>query len=223
MIAHRGVFDNKTIPENSLKAFQKALDLAINIEFDVQLTKDSVLVVFHDESLERMCHDERLVQECTYEELEKLTLLDTKEKIPTLKEVLDLVDDQVLLDIEIKNTKRLEDTCDFLVEALKPYHNYVIKSFSPKVVRYLKKKYPTIEVGYLIDQYYDNFWLQHFLPSRGMIAYSKADFLAIHKKLLNTRKFQALKKKYPLFLWTIKKEDHYDSDEYILICNDLME
>ena len=90
MIAHRGVFDNKSIPENSMLAFQKALDLNYNIELDVQLTKDSVLVVFHDESLERMCHDNRLVQECTYQELRKLKLLDTKERIPTLKEVLDL-------------------------------------------------------------------------------------------------------------------------------------
>ena len=223
IIAHRGVFDNKSVPENSLLAFQKALDMDYNIELDVQLTKDSILVVFHDESLERMCHDSRLVQDCTYEELKKLRLLDTKEKIPTLKEVLDLVNDKVVLDIEIKNTKRIQDTCDFLMEALKPYQKYVLKSFVPKIVRYLKKNYPSVQVGYLIDWNYQNKWLRFFLPSRAMIAYSKADFLAIHKKLLSTSKFQSLKKKYPLFLWTIKKNDHYDSDEYILICNDLME
>ena len=134
VIAHRGVFDNKTIPENSLSAFRKAIETNYNIELDVQLTKDSILVVFHDETLSRMCHDDRVVQECTYQELQKLTLLDTKEKIPTLKEVLNLVQDKVLIDIEVKNTGRIEDTCDFLLEEVKPYHNYVIKSFSPKIL-----------------------------------------------------------------------------------------
>ena len=56
-----------------------------------------------------------------------------------------------------------------------------------------------------------------------MIHYSKANFLAIDKKLLNTSKFIKLKKKYPLFIWTVKKNDHYSNEEYVLICNDLCE
>ena len=222
MIAHRGVFDNKTIPENSMMAFEKALSMKYSIELDVQLTTDNKLVVFHDASLERMTGYNKNLQDCTYSEIQKLHLLKTKATIPTFLEVLDLIQDKVLLDIEIKNTKRIEDTCKILMSQLEGYSNYIIKSFNPRIVRYMKKNYPSIEVGYLIDYRYPNKWFHFFLPSRFMIFYSKADFLAIHKKLLFTKKFQQLKKKYPILLWTIKKDDSYDSDEYILICNDLM-
>ena len=53
--AHRGLHDNKTdAPENSMKAFRKAVDAGYGIELDVQLTKDRIPVVFHDESLNRL-------------------------------------------------------------------------------------------------------------------------------------------------------------------------
>ena len=222
MIAHRGVFDNKKVPENSLLSFQKALEKKYSIELDVQLTSDNKLIVFHDFSLERMTGICKNIEDCSYEEIRKLHLLSTKEKIPTFQEVLDLTKDKVLLDIEIKNTNRIEETCTILMKELEGYHNYLIKSFNPMIVRYLKKHYPSVEVGYLIDSHYPNKWHQFLLPSVFMIKYSKANFLAIHKRLLYTKKFQKLKQKYPLLLWTIKKEDSYDSDEYILICNDLM-
>ena len=54
LIAHRGIFDNQVIPENSLAAFRKARDYHFPIELDVSLTKDGVLVVFHDKNLQRM-------------------------------------------------------------------------------------------------------------------------------------------------------------------------
>ena len=53
-IAHRGMFDNIKIPENSLSSFKKALKYNYSIELDIQLTKDNILVVFHDSNLKRM-------------------------------------------------------------------------------------------------------------------------------------------------------------------------
>ena len=56
--AHRGLHDNETdAPENSMAAFRKAVDTGYGIELDVQLTKDRIPVVFHDESLKRVCGD----------------------------------------------------------------------------------------------------------------------------------------------------------------------
>ena len=69
IIAHRGIFDNIKIPENSIKAFQKAIDKNIPIELDVQLTKDNVLVVFHDYTLDRMTSQKGILQKKTYEEI----------------------------------------------------------------------------------------------------------------------------------------------------------
>ncbi|MDE7454853.1 MAG: glycerophosphodiester phosphodiesterase, partial [Clostridia bacterium] len=54
-VAHRGLFDNNNgVPENSLPAFSKAVEQGYAIETDVQMSKDGVLVVFHDDSLKRM-------------------------------------------------------------------------------------------------------------------------------------------------------------------------
>ena len=68
---------------------------------------------------------------------------------------------------------------------------------------------------------YDRKLLQLLLPSLFMIHYSKADFLAIDKKLLSTRKFQKLENKYPIFVWTIKNKNEIPNEETILICNNL--
>ena len=54
VIAHRGIHDNKEIPENSLKAFKLSIENNLTIELDIQLTKDNHLIVFHDANLKRM-------------------------------------------------------------------------------------------------------------------------------------------------------------------------
>ena len=216
-IAHRGVFNNKNIPENSLKAFEKAMSMDFSIELDIQLTKDDVIVVFHDDNLKRLTGLNKKVIDCTYLEIKNLTLLETKEKIPTLREVLDLIQNKVLLDIEIKGKKRIKKLCKLLVKELNGYENFILKSFNPKIVHYLKKHYPNLEVGYIID-------IKHtaLLANKIMFLYTKPDFLAIHKKLVETKRFQKLKQKYPLLVWTIKKEDKISNEEYVLICNDLI-
>ena len=93
-VAHRGLW-NKDISENSLKAFQRAIDNNFAIEFDVHLTKDNELVVIHDEDLKRLTGKEGIVEHLTVKELqENYSLLDGQ-KIPSLIEVLDSVNEQV--------------------------------------------------------------------------------------------------------------------------------
>ena len=213
-IAHRGMFDNTKTPENSIAAFKKALKYNYSIELDVQLTKDNILVVFHDDNLKRMTGKDLLIEETNYKELKELKLLNTNEHIPTLDEVLNLVNNQVLLDIEVKNTKRIKEITNILKDKLCNYNNFVLKSFNPKIVRNLKKNI-NAEVGYLIDSKHK------FLSSIPVIKYSKADFLSISKKLLNTKKFQKLKNKYQLLIWTIKDKDEIKDENIIYICNKL--
>ncbi|MBQ1190284.1 MAG: glycerophosphodiester phosphodiesterase, partial [Lachnospiraceae bacterium] len=101
--AHRGLHDNHSdAPENSMKAFQKAVDAGYGIEMDIQLTKDKIPVVFHDETLNRMCGVEGKVWEFTYEELQKLTLAESEERIPKFEDVLALVGGKVPLIVEYK-------------------------------------------------------------------------------------------------------------------------
>ena len=214
-IAHRGMFDNIKIPENSLKAFKKAIKYDYPIELDISVTKDNILIIFHDNNLKRMTGLDKLVEEVNYSEIKKLKLLNTNEYIPTLDEVLDLVNNKVLLDIEVKTTKKYKIVCDILKNKLKNYDNYILKSFNPRIVRYLKKNNPNIEVGYLLSDKYK------YLSNNLLIKYSKADFLSISKKLLKKKKFQKLKNKYQLLIWTIKDKDEIKDDNVIYVCNDL--
>lgn len=215
LIAHRGAFDNVNIPENSIKAFSEAIKLNLAVEYDVQLTKDNVLVVFHDDNLYRMTGVDKKIEDVTYDEICKLNLLNTKEHIPTLKEVLKLIDDKIFMDIEIKNTKKYKVLCDFLINELKNYNNYSLKSFNPKIVRYLKNNYKDIKCGLLIGDRYKK------LPIKTIIKYSKCDFLSINKNLLKKKKYINLNKMYPTQVWTIKDKDELVSDKYTYICNNI--
>lgn len=221
IIAHRGIHDNKTIPENSLLAFKTALKYNYPIELDVQLTKDDVLVVFHDFDLKRMANINSLIRETTYSDLQKIKLLTTNETIPTLAEVLKLIDSKVLLDIEIKNTKQVKKTCEILINNLKNYHNFILKSFNPKIVRYLKKHYPHLEVGFLITNNYKNSLYKKLLTSKFIQKYSHTDFLAIDKALLNNKRFMNQNKNEKLLIWTIKSKDELTNTDYTYICNNL--
>ena len=103
LYAHRGLHDNETqAPENSLAAFQKAVDAGYGIELDVQLSKDKIPVVFHDFTLKRICGVEGKVTDYTYEELQKFRLAQSNQTIPEFSEVLRLVDGKVPLIVELK-------------------------------------------------------------------------------------------------------------------------
>ena len=84
-IAHRGLFNNVDIPENSLIAFKKAVKHGYGIELDVQMTTDKKLVVFHDVNLFRMCGVDKKLTDCSYEELQQYNLVNTKLDDPANK------------------------------------------------------------------------------------------------------------------------------------------
>ena len=103
-IAHRGF--SSRYPENTMLAFTRALELgADGAEFDVQLTKDGVPVIFHDESLQRITGDLRLVKDLTLQELQAFDLsyrfkgACEPQRIPTLEEYFSLVKDRNFLNV----------------------------------------------------------------------------------------------------------------------------
>ena len=110
--AHRGLHDNRSqAPENSMAAFQKAVEAGYGIELDVQLTRDRIAVVFHDETLSRVCGVEGKVRDYTSEQLRSFYLCGTQERIPLFADVLALVDGQVPLIIELKAYENPETVC----------------------------------------------------------------------------------------------------------------
>ena len=226
IIAHRGVHNNKDIPENSLLAFKIAIERKYAIEFDIEITKDNKLVIHHDDNLKRMTGVNKKVENLNLEEIRKLKLLDTDYGIPTLAEVLNLVDGNVLLDIEIKSTKRVKDVVNLVLKELENYKGLVqIKSFDPFIVNRLKKVTNKYKIGLLIMEHSSNKGL-NFLVKSKLIYLTKFDFLAVHKKMLNERFYNKYIKKYPLYAWTFNGIDEANNfikkyPKVICICNDL--
>lgn len=208
-IAHRGIFDNKVIPENSILAFKKAKRLNIPIELDVRLTKDNKIIVFHDNNLKRMCGIDEYVENLTLNEIKKLKLLSTNEKIPTLEEVLKLVNGRVLIDIEIKKTSDVKLICDNVVRKLEKYNgDILLKSFYPNTVRYLKKN-SSYKIGLLITNFMHHRLYSYLISSPLLLSYCKPDFLAVSKKIIKRKKFQKYRNRYPIFVWTLKNLDEF--------------
>ncbi|MDO5132226.1 MAG: glycerophosphodiester phosphodiesterase family protein [Eubacteriales bacterium] len=151
--AHRGLHENGTaLPENSLPAIRKAAEEGYGIEFDIQVTKDGVPVVFHDFTLHRMCGQKGRVCDYTLEELKRFRLLDCGEQIPTFREALQAVDGRVPLIIEMKVEYFDLRVCRAADRILEGYQGvYCIESFNPLVLLWYRKNRPDVMRGQLSD------------------------------------------------------------------------
>ena len=148
--AHRGLH-GKAVPENSLPAFQKALEHGFGAELDVRLTKDEELVVMHDDSLGRMCGAEEAISARTLSELSAFRLAGTKERIPRFHEVLELVAGRTPLIVEIKTVRGNHNRiASAVAEALKNYTGpYCVESFDPRALLWFRKHCPLVVRGQL--------------------------------------------------------------------------
>lgn len=226
IIAHRGVHNNKEIPENSMIAFSKAIDKKYAIEFDIEITKDSKLVIHHDDNLKKMTGINKKTEDLTLDEIKSLKLLNTDYTIPTFKEVLDLVNGKVFLDIEIKSTKKVKKIVDLVLKELEDYNGLVqLKSFDPFIVNRLKKVTNKYKIGLLVMRKSANKKL-NFLVATKLIYLTKFDFLAVDKRMIDYKYYSKYIEKYPLYVWTFK--GIIEAEEYlkeypkiICICNDL--
>ncbi|MDO4617662.1 MAG: glycerophosphodiester phosphodiesterase [Lachnospiraceae bacterium] len=215
--AHRGLWDmEQRIPENSLPAFQRAVEHNYGIELDVHLTADGRLVVFHDHTLLRMCRMKKIIEKMTYEELEQLTLLDTDCRIPLLSEVLSLVNGQVPLLIEMKLSGMNLALCPALAELLSDYKGeYMVESFQPFGLRWFRKHRPEVIRGQLSDRYDASepaaLPLKILSTQLLLNCVSRPDFIAYNYNhygslgsILNARVF-----KTPFWVWTVRNEQAY--------------
>lgn len=226
--AHRGLFDNETdAPENSLRAFAKAVNAGYGIELDVQLSKDDVPVVFHDATLERMCGVKGNVWDFTYDELQELTLAKSGERIPKFEEVLNLVDGKVPLIVEYKLDRVQTKVCELGNKLLKQYKGaYCIESFHPLAVKWYRKNRPDVLRGQLSMNFKEEYkahkeyiFLTYLLTNVAtrpdFIAYQHSDASNISRKIC--RVLGALS-----VTWTIKNQKQYEAvkDEFDLFIFD---
>lgn len=188
--AHRGYFDNQSdAPENSMKAFHQAVNHGYGIELDVQLSKDGIPVVFHDESLIRVCNAKGNVGDYTFQELQEFRLYNTQEKIPSFSQVLDLVKGRVPLIVEIKCEDGKTDVCEGAYKLLKDYKGtYCIESFHPFALYWFRKKCPQIVRGQLSTYFYMSGDRRKVMWCMGHLLFNfigKPDFIAYDALYVN--------------------------------------
>ncbi|MEG2053309.1 MAG: glycerophosphodiester phosphodiesterase family protein [Oscillospiraceae bacterium] len=151
--AHRGLYSpDQTVPENTLLAFSRAIEAGYGFEFDIQMSKDGDIVVFHDDIVDRMTTEKGRVDSFTTEQLLAMPLANTEHRIPLFENVLKLVAGQVPLIIELKPSPNYKELCQKAVEMLKNYQGvYCVESFDPRIVRWFKKNEKSIVRGQLAN------------------------------------------------------------------------
>lgn len=163
VVAHRG-FSGKA-PENTLAAFTMAMETGADmLELDVRLSRDNAVVVIHDQRVDRTTDGRGLVQNMTLAELKSLDAGSwfarkySRERIPTLDEVLPILEDQTYVNIEVKSdglssrgALELETRCLEIVRRNRMEKRVLFSSFDYRIVKRIKQTVPGIVVGVLYN------------------------------------------------------------------------
>ena len=152
-IAHRGAKGYE--PENTLAAFQKALDLnADGIELDVHLSSDGQIMVIHDETIDKMTNGKGFVNTLSLSELKSFLVAD-KYEIPTLKEVFDLVDKKCLINIELKSKDTPQSVAalieEYILDKNWSYEHFIVSSFDWSALQEVHNLNSKIPIGVLTE------------------------------------------------------------------------
>lgn len=156
-IAHRGLHtEDKTIPENSLAAFRRAVGRGYGVELDVQLSRDGRVVVFHDDTLSRVCGVDGRVDEYTYAELSEMRLCGTDERIPLFSDVLVTINGKTPIICELKTGRHNNELCEKTLKLISAYSgDLCIESFDPTIVAWFRVHAPEILRGQLATTFED--------------------------------------------------------------------
>ncbi len=149
--AHRGLYkEDQSPPENSLAAFEAAMQNGYGVELDVQLTADNEVVVFHDDTLERLCGLPQRLSELSWGELRGLRLAGSEERIPLLSEALELLGSRTPIILELKKGPRSALLCEKTLAILDRFRPMVcVESFDAHIVRWFRRKAPDLLRGQL--------------------------------------------------------------------------
>lgn len=211
--AHRGYHCiEKGIPENSIPAFRMALSHGYGIELDVHLTRDNKLVVFHDDTLDRICHRSGIIENMTFPQLKSCQLSGTQEQIPLFEDVLSLVNGQVPLLIELKIPGRSTKICEQVHKTLRTYPgHYMIQSFNTMGLFWYRRHAPEVLRGQLSSRLTKDplkeLWLLRFLAENLLLNFlGRPDFISY--KLKDLPKFSLSFSRFcfhiPTAVWTLR-------------------
>lgn len=204
-IAHRGLHDD-TAPENSMCAFEKAIEAGFPIELDIRPIDDGTIVVFHDDKITRMTDRDGYVCNLSRTDIDNIRLKGSDERIPLFKDVLDFVDGRVPLLIEIKNETKIGALEHDALELLKSYNgDFAIQAFNPYSLEYFKKNAPQIPRGQLAS-FFEGVKLgavkRFFLKRLRMNKVSSPDFVSYEGVYLPNKYVTSAS--LPVLAWTAR-------------------
>ena len=154
VIGHRGAMGHET--ENTLASIQKAMDLGVDmIEIDVFKIKSGEIVVFHDETVDRLANSGGNIEDYNIYDLRQLTL-DGGHKIPMLQDVLKLMDNKAALNIELKGANtadRVNFIMDYYIKekGWSP-ENFIISSFNWDELKEMRKINKDVAIAVLTEE-----------------------------------------------------------------------
>ena len=210
LIAHRGLH-NSQIPENTLPAFVKCVDKNYIIELDIHILSDNTIVVYHDHNLKKLTGVNKVIETLTYAQLSSIKI-DKKYTIPTLKQVMHIVNGKVPILIEIKDVDNNNKFEEELVKILDNYKGeFAIQSTNPFVIDWFYKNRKDYVIGLIV--FND---LNYKLVKRYV---KKIDFISVYKKQL------PFKINKLVLGWTIRKQSEYEKYKHLcdnLICENIL-
>ena len=205
LIAHRGIH-NSEIPENTLPAFYKCVDKKYIIELDIHILTDNSIIVFHDHNLKKLTGVNKVVETLSYPQLSKIKI-DKKYTIPTLKQVMHIVDGKVPLLIEVKDMNNNSKFEEELVKILDNYKGkFAIQSMNPYVIDWFYKNRKDYIIGLIVFNDLNYKLVKKYVK--------KIDFISVYKKQL------PFKINKLVLGWTIRKESEYK--KYRNLCDNLI-
>ncbi|MDP2814033.1 MAG: glycerophosphodiester phosphodiesterase family protein [Erysipelotrichaceae bacterium] len=217
--AHRGLHNKELyIEENSPSAFQMAIDAGLNIEMDIRITKDGHPIVFHDSDGKRMLNIDRNIEQLTLEEVQSATIGNSKDRVLTFVEFLNLVSGKVGLIIEIKATSQNERVCQCCAEILDGYTgNFSICSFRPEILHWFLKNRKHFIRGQLIESILGDrrhSTLVRLLQSfNGFAFYAKPNYLTIEFHHAHVFFWIRIFKGF-LCVWTIRDKNWMEKNKH---------
>ena len=215
-IAHRGLHD-AALPENSLAAFRAAIKAGYAIETDVRFTKDKQLVVFHDDTVDRMTDGAGSVASFSAADLAALRLGGTQERIPLFSQFLEEVAGKAPVLLEIKDMPGVsgEKIAEAIARAAE--HTplvYAVQSFQPAYVKAYKTRCPAVACGILASgekltkaNFHGSFFWRikaHVIKNMSLNRFIKPDFISYRAEDMpckQTARFCGVK-----LAWTVRSE-----------------
>jgi len=195
ILGHRGY--RAKFVENTIEAFKKAREYgADGIEYDSRLTKDGTLVVLHDDNI-----NNRKLKKLTYEELKQIHFKNG-ETIPMVEEVISNLDEQAILNLEIKEVEAAVPSY-VITKRMNAIDRTLFSSFKIDALRKVRSLDKSAKVGLLIEydplKYVDELNKEIDLYSLNIWIDALKDNIEISKKFLHKWKGKGLK----IFLWTV--------------------